>query len=213
MRNSQKLRPRLGDRPRPARLAAELAMGVGFFLEFCGNLGVVTPSEAEAQWDRVVAALRFVASAQDGVVAEENPATKFINALRAMLSQGEAHASCTQHGKEPRISAHLGWHAGNPRGRALGYVPPEGPMHENVFLLPRETVQTVLAWSERQGQGIAADPNAVAKALRDHGHLSRTDGANLAVQVRVLGVKGRYYLLKLSSLIGETEDGQASLPV
>lgn len=96
---------------------AEAALGWNTMLDYATSCGAITTNEATALRSRVSKALLTVGIAQADQQTDSDPATRFLQLVRAALSSGRAHVS-TPAGAPPEDPDRWGW-----RQQAAGSFP------------------------------------------------------------------------------------------
>lgn len=104
---ARKLREQLsrsGQHKRTLGIAADLGLGLRYFLTYAEEVGAVSAQEAQELWARGWKAILEAAASQEAHQAVSEPAGRFIELLRSAISSGRAHIGSTD-GERPEENA------------------------------------------------------------------------------------------------------------
>jgi hypothetical protein len=164
-------------------IVANLQAGFDLFLEFGEACGAIDRTErdrlARCCWE----ALRDAAMEQSKHQASTEPATRFLDLLRSLLSSGRAHLEARE-GGEPSRSETCGWKGDNsarrmPRGECVGWV-----TDDDVYLEPTTAFRAVQLAGRDSGEVLAIGENTLRKRLHEKGFLASVDEARQTLTVR-----------------------------
>lgn len=162
--------------------AAELLEGWRAFLTYAVSVEALSPAEAEERGERVLSALRELASGQAAALESTDPASRFLTLLGSLLRSGSAYVRDAETGREPGdYAAALGWQSrsysdGNGEtvthwervsrnGADLGYY---GEVNSAPFLfLDRDAVYAAVNRAAEQGGHALPAPRTLWKLLRE----------------------------------------------
>ena len=201
---------RAGQHRRTPVIAADLGLGLRYFLNYAREAGAVGAEEYDALWERGWKAIREAAASQEVHQAVSEPAGRFIELLRSAISSGRAHLASTDGGRPEKNAGALGWRKTDseyddwrPQGDRIGWV--DG---EDLYLEPAASYRVVQSQG-RGGEALAVSERTLRKRLREKGFLLSTDKKRQTLTIRrtTEGMKDRGVLhLRLSSLFSEEEE-------
>jgi hypothetical protein len=190
-------------------IAADLCIGLQYFLQYAEDVGAVTAAESQGLWERGRKAILEAAASQEGHQAVSEPARRFLELLRSAISSGRAHLASTGGDKPKENAKALGWRKTDsdyddwrPQGDRVGWV--DG---EDLYLEP-ETSYRVAQREAQGGEALSVSAQTLRKRLKEKGLLASTDEKRETLTVRrtIEGVKSRNVLhLHLSSLFSDRE--------
>jgi hypothetical protein len=165
---------------RVAPMTARLAAGFQTFLQFATASSAVEKNVAEELNTRCIAALGEFAAAQARYHSNEDPVTRFIELLSAVVASGRAHFDFASGLLENPAAwgwRHRddGWH---PQGDLVGWIK-DGSIYlepDAAFKAAQNTAPT--------GDGIPIGVKTLARRLRDKGVLASTDEKRHTITVR-----------------------------
>src|SRR5215217_2549343 len=201
---------RSGQHKRTPGIAADLGLGLRYFLTYAEETGAVSPEEAQELWERGWKAILEAADLQEAHQSVSEPTKRFIELLRSAISSGRAHLASTD-GEKPEVSpVALGWRKTDseygdwrPQGDRIGWV--DG---EDLYLESGASYR--VAQSQAQGaEALAVSERTLRKRLKEKGYLISTDEKRQTLTVRrtIEGLKSRNVLhLRLSSLFSDREE-------
>jgi hypothetical protein len=200
---------RAGQHRRTPVIAADLGLGLRYFLNYAREAGAVGAEEYEALWERGWKAILGAAASQEGHQTASEPAGRFIELLRSAISSGRAHLASTDGERPEENAGAIGWRKTDsefedwrPQGDRIGWV--DG---EDLYLESAASYR--VAQREAQGgEALAVGAQTLRKRLKEKGFLLSTDKKRQTLTVRrtIEGVKDRSVLhLSLSSLFSDRE--------
>ncbi|MDQ3495941.1 MAG: hypothetical protein M3514_00215, partial [Actinomycetota bacterium] len=209
---ARKLREQLsrsGQHKRTLGIAADLGLGLRYFLTYAEEVGAVSAQEAHELWARGWKAIREAAASQEAHQAVSEPAKRFIELLRSAISSGRAHIGSTDGERPEENAGALGWRKTDseyddwrPQGDRIGWV--DG---EDLYLESAASYRVVQSQAQG-GEALAVGERTLRKRLKEKEFLLSTDKKRQTLTVRrtIEGVKDRSVLhLRLSSLFSDKE--------
>src|SRR5215216_684369 len=201
---------RAGQHKRTPFIAADLGLGLRYFLSYARDAGAVGAEEYDALWERGWKAILEAAASQEVHQAVSEPAGRFMELLRSAISSGRAHIGSTDGERPEENAGALGWRKADseyddwrPQGDRIGWI--DG---EDLYLESAASYRVVQ--SQAQGsEGLAVSERTLRKRLKEKGLLLSTDKKRQTLTVRrtIEGVKDRSVLhLRLSSLFSDKEE-------
>jgi hypothetical protein len=177
--------------PRTAGVVADLALGLGLFLDFARSAGVLGVTDRVALEARGWAALLQAAAAQAEHVQTAEPTALFLRLLAAAVGSGRAHVVGAE-GLEPRQPAAWGWYGHEEQvsreevvirwrhqGRRVGWVD-----DDDLYLEPEASYAAAHELARDQGEGLPVSPRILHRRLRERGLLVRTEPGREVLTVR-----------------------------
>ena len=200
---------RAGQHKRTPVIAADLGLGLRYFLNYARDAGAVGAEEYDALWERGWKAIREAAASQEAHQAVSEPAGRFIELLRSAISSGRAHIGSTDGERPEENAGALGWRKTDseyedwrPQGDRIGWV--DG---EDLYLEPAASYR--VAQREAQGgEALTVGAQTLRKRLKEKGLLASVSETRQTLLVRrtLEGVKDRSVLhLRLSPLFSDRE--------
>jgi hypothetical protein len=199
-----------GQHKRTLGIAADLGLGLRYFLTYAEEVGAVSAEEAQDLWERGWKAIREAAASQEAHQAVSEPAGRFIELLRSAISSGRAHIGSTDGERPEENAGALGWRKTDseyedwrPQGDRIGWV--DG---EDLYLESAASFRVVQSQAQG-GEALAVSERTLRKRLKEKGFLLSTDKTRKTLTVRrtIEGVKDRNVLhLRLSSLFSDKEE-------
>jgi hypothetical protein len=198
-----------GRHKRTPGIAADLGLGLKYFLRYAEAAGAITEEEAAELWQRGWTAILGAAASQEGHQASSEPAGRFMGLISSAIASGRAHVATTNGEKPKENAGALGWRKmggehddWRPQGDRIGWV--DG---ENLYLEPEASYRV----AQREGQGgeaLTISAQTLRKRLKEKGLLASVDEKRQTLTVRrtIEGVKDRGVLhLRLLSLFSGVE--------
>jgi hypothetical protein len=118
-----------GQHRRTPAIAADLGLGLRYFLKYAWEAGAVGAEEYDTLWERGWKAILEAAASQEVHQAVSEPAGRFIELLRSAISSGRAHIGSTDGEKPEENAGALGWRKTDseyddwrPQGDRIGWV-------------------------------------------------------------------------------------------
>lgn len=179
-----------GQHRRTPEIAANLALGLHWFLEYALDAGAITDKERESLWKRGWQALGQAAQAQSGHQAASEPTRRFLELLSAALASGRAHLA-GPFGDAPPEGGAWGWReytigAGDgarsewrAQGDRIGWI--DGG---DVYLQKDAAYNVAKRLGADGGDGITLAPRTLNKRLHERGLLASVDEARGTSTVR-----------------------------
>jgi hypothetical protein len=188
---------------RTPEIVANLAFGLGWFLAFAHEVGVLTFDACEAIWKRAWTALGEAAAAQAQHQAASEPTRRFLELLNATLLNGEAHLASPDGGKPTEALANaLGWRSDTACGARIGWV--DG---DDLYLEPDAAYAAVQRLARAGGDGFAISLSTLKRRLDERKLLASTDtrGEKRRFEVRrtLSGIRRTVLHLHVGSLHAE----------
>jgi hypothetical protein len=205
-------------------IAADLAIGLRWFLKFARAIRAISKEEQAELWKRCQQALSEVARSQADHHAAVEPAGHFLRLLRGALASERAHV-VGPFGKEPENAAAWGWRASEyytgrdaddtceqtrwqPQGRKVGWL--DG---KDLYLEPEASFAAAQELARDQGESLTVTPRTLHKRLKERGLLASWDAGRQRNTIRrtLEGVKDREVLhLRADALSGGKEPSEPS---
>ena len=166
---------------RTPEIAANLGVGLRYFLRFCLEAGVIAEAEHTALWRRGWAALRDAAAAQTAHQAGSEPTQRFLELLAAVIASGKGHLASPL-GDAPLNPTAWGWREvevgsgeyqrieRKPMGDRLGWLE-DGA----VFLQQDAAYNAARKFGVDTGDGLVLTPRTLNKRLSERGLLASID--------------------------------------
>jgi len=179
-----------------ANTLAQIERAWGVWLKFAEECGAIDEDEATRVYESVVDALDVAGREQTKFLANENPATRFIELLKAAIRSGRAHIASAADEKTPAEAAVWGWEErfvtiqGDsvpewaPKGDKIGWLNCEG-----VYLQPDAAYKMAQSMGVN-GEGLTISSQTLWKRLKEEGLLV-TEGSRETNKVR-RRVNGNY---------------------
>lgn len=175
---------------RTATLAADLAIGWRYFLDFAIDSGAITEQIADQLWADGEQAIAEAAQQQRSEQLSNEPTRRFFQLLVGALASGNAHVASTN-GKPPENPSAWGWRLtkttdGNPTdahwkplGDRIGWL--EG---EDLFLEPTASFKVAQEFGTHAAHGLTVTLDTLKKRLKDRKLLIITDPGRGTLTVR-----------------------------
>jgi hypothetical protein len=178
-----------GGHARTPGIAADLALGLRYVLDFARWCGAITPDERAAVEERARAALLQSAASQAEEIGSEDAVDVFRRLLDAAIASGRGHLAGPT-GQEPPDADAWGWQAVGdrrgltytPRGKLLGWV--DGDV---LFLEPEAAFAEAQELARQQGVSLAVTPRTLRKRLKSRGLLVGCERDKTTVRKRLSG--------------------------
>lgn len=155
--------------------AANLAIGLKFFLSFAQEIGALDEEEAASLWKRGIEAITVAAARQEEYQHSSDPVRQFIELLAGALASGRAHVA-SQTGEAPFEAKAWGWRSagtGNdwrPQGDRIGWLK-EGYL----FLEPQASYRLAQVIAKDCGEALTVTRPTLQKMLYERGLLLRIE--------------------------------------
>jgi len=195
-------------------VVASLILGWETFLRFAEEAGAVSRADAARMLTRVRAALTDSAEVQRAHQASEEPATRFLALLRAVISSGRAHVADADTGAQPEDPARWGWQLNvvgsenyerevwRPNGERLGWI-----REDDLLLEPETAFAAAQKLARDQGTSILIKQRTLWKRLAEQGVLASRDSSRSTNTMRrtIEGKRRELLHLRPSALAAETD--------
>lgn len=194
---------------------ADLAFGLGWWLSFAVESGVVDPYQAEELFRSAWNALGEVGAAQGAHQEDADAARRYVELLASALVSGEAHVADGRHDGPPDQPVVHGWSQLDdgrwvPRGRRVGWR-----VDDEIWLEADAAFGVVARMANQQGTAFPVGKGTAARRLSEAGLLvqieRREDGTARYAARRTIPVLGvRMGVLTLRPV--ETWAAEVSVP-
>jgi hypothetical protein len=203
---TRKLREQIaspGEHKRTPGIAADLGLGLRYFLNYAEEIGAVSAQEVQELWERSWKAILGAAASQEGHQAVSEPARRYVELLSSAISSGRAHIASTGGERPEENATTLGWRKTGdeyaewrPQGECVGWV--DG---EDLYLEPGASYRVVQNQAQG-GEALAVGERTLRKRLKEKGYLISTDEKRQTLTVRrtIEGVSRNVLRVRLSSL-------------
>jgi hypothetical protein len=197
-----------GDHKRTGANAAQLALGLKYFLVFAGEIGALGFEEQTVLWDRGIAGLMTAAEAQERHLQSQNPVDRFLELISAALASGEAHvtAEASQPPDDPGpwgwrqrpagSDAHLEWF---PEGHHVGWL-----LGDDLYLIAEAAFRTAQRMARDSGASIPATSTTLWKRMDERRLLESKTQGRCVTEKKIDGMRQRS-LIHLNRAILEGE--------
>ena len=161
-----------GQHARTPGIAADLALGLRYLLDYARDAGAVTEQERRDSWERGWSALLSVAGEQQRHVTAAEPAAVFLRLFWAAVASGAASVA-DKDGNAPPNPQSWGWrpeefHTGSgtdtrlkPQGRCVGWL-----ADGELFLEPDASFAAVQRFAQERGTASPSPRTPFAAASR-----------------------------------------------
>jgi len=190
-------------------IIANLQAGFELFLEFGQACGAIDRPERDRLARRCWEALRDAATEQAKHQAATEPAARFLDLLRSLLSSGRAHLEAREGGEPSRSPETCGWKGDNsvqrmPRGECIGWV-----KDGDVFLEPAAAFRAIQLAGRDVGEVLPIAESTLRKRLHERGFLASVDEARQTLTVRrsICGSSKSVLHFLRSTILPEVSDG------
>ena len=189
-------------------IIANLQAGFELFLDFGEACGAIDRTERARLAHRCWEALRDAAMEQSKHQAATEPAARFLDLLRSLLSSGRAHLEARGGGEPSRSPETCGWKGDSsgrmPRGECIGWV-----TDDDVYLEPTTAFRAVQLAGRDSGEVLAIGENTLRKRLHEKGFLASVDAARQTLTVRrtICGSSKNVLHFLRGTILPEVSDG------
>ena len=173
-------------------IVANLMYGMGLFLRFCWEQGVLSRQEAEQLRDDAWEALGLAAAAQAREQRADEPARRFIDLVAAALASGEAQLKNARGGSsvgQSRVPC-IGWRDG-----------------QYVLLEPDASFAEAQRMANQQGDALPITKNTLWKRLSERGFIALSEKGRNLIKWSIAGVDRRVVCLRATALPMEALEG------
>ncbi|MDP9475526.1 MAG: hypothetical protein M3R38_07515 [Actinomycetota bacterium] len=201
---------RVDQHKRTPGIAADLGLGLRYFLSYAEETGAITAEEAAELRKRGWKAILEAAGTQRAHQAASEPAKRFVELISSAVASGRAHIAATSGEKPQGNAGALGWRKtggeyadGRSQGDRIGWA--DG---EDLYLEP-EAAYRVAQREAQGGEALTVSARTTRKRLKEKGLLVSVDDKRQTLTVRrtIEGVKDRSVLhLRLSSLFSDGDE-------
>jgi hypothetical protein len=169
--------------PRTPEIVANLAAGLGLFLDFGRAVGVLTETDQRRLWARAWSALLEASRMQGEHQTAGDPAQRFLDLLQSVIASGRAHLAAPD-GNRPIGDEPWGWRRGlrgtlEPKGERIGWV--DG---DQVYLDPDAAYAAVQRLGDEVGDRLGLTPQTLRRRLKEHGALASSESQRRMLTVR-----------------------------
>lgn len=206
------LRERLntaGMHRRTPETAANLAIGLQYFLDFAVEIGALTAATREASEKRAMAGLIATAGEQQDHHEANEVTRRFLDLLRGTITSGAAHVAGPD-GHAPPQPERWGWiPAGTgpsvARGSLVGWI--DG---DDLYLDSEAAFAAVQKFGRDSGEAISVSLSTLKRRLKDKGWLRSTDdrGGKERLEIRRMLQSERRSVLHLPASAVFFTDGE-----
>jgi hypothetical protein len=182
-------------------IVANLAAGLGLFVDFATELGALSAEEGDELRERAWATLLAGAADQTKEQKTEDPVLRYFELIRAALATGKAYVydetgqgTCANSlGKAPPNPTRWGWTLVGSRSRAqptravnaekIGWLKEEGgQLH--LYLEPHAAYQIASKMARDEDQALGTSKGTLHKRLKERGYLLTREAARQTLTVR-----------------------------
>lgn len=183
-------------------IAAQLWIGIEYFLEFAYQHAAINASELAEHTERLLVAIVDCADEQVAVQAQSDPVELFLRLLRSAVTAGEAHVAAPD-GREPTaaIAEALGWRAGSgsselrPHGERIGWI--DG---DDLYLVGPTAYRAAQKFSS-DAERLTLTQHALGRHLNEAGLLLGTSSDRRRLTVRRFFGRARVDVLHLRASV------------
>jgi hypothetical protein len=173
-----------------ANTLAQIDRAWGVWLNFAVECGAIDDDESARIYEAVLNALDAAGREQARFLAGDNPATRFIDLLKAALSSGRAHIAATADNLAPEDAATWGWQQKpyqvsdemrsdwTPQGDRIGWI-----SGDDVYLQP-DSAYRVAQSVGVNGEGLAISSQTLWKRLREENVLASKEESRESNKIR-----------------------------
>jgi hypothetical protein len=173
-----------------ATTLAQLQRAWGIWLDFAVECEAIDGDQKEEITKTVEVALDIAGSEQARFLSNENPATRFIELLKAAIRSGRAYIAAAADEKSPTDAAMWGWEERfiSVRGEAIPEWEPKGDKVgwisvDDVYLQPDAAYKMAQSMGVN-GEGLTLSSQALWKRMKEEGLLVSTDEKRETNKVR-----------------------------
>lgn len=209
----------LGLHRRTPTIAAGVAVGLRYLLQFAEDSGALSSSEADQHWERGWSAICEAAAAQSSHQASSEPTLRYFELLSSAIVSGRAHVENAD-GRAPQTMPQAwGWReaifgAGvnervdwRPEGPCIGWI--DGP---DLYLQPEAAFNVARSIGADTGDPLVLGMVTLHKRLRDRGLLLSIEDsqARLTVRKTLAGARQAVLHVEARRVVAIDRDGTDS---
>lgn len=179
---------------RTPEITANLGAGIGLFIRFAREAGVLEATDAGKLWARCWSALNKAASLQAQHQAASEPAGRFLELVASAIASGRAHIEdwTNRTPAEPRTwgwqpvqrgSGEFGYTEWQPLGARIGWLDTEAKPPA-LYLIPDEAYNVARQHGSTGGEGLTVTSRTLWKRLNERGFLQSTDTVRGTLYIR-----------------------------
>ncbi len=185
-------------------IVADLMIGLDLFLDFALYAGVIDEQFRVAHRNQGWEALLLAGKRQKGLVQDEDPVERYLELLNTALAAGWGHLQGMD-GKTPSAPQSFGWGKATtasgtewrPLGKLIGWT--DGV--ESLYVMQEAAYGVVSNLATSQSSPLGMSSKALAKHLKEQGHLASTSSDGCTIRKIICGQKRRLLHLKCDSVI------------
>lgn len=171
-----------GEHKRTPEIAANLALGLRYFLRFAVHAEALSSDEGETLWQAGWDALSLAATAQGKHQEASEPARRFLELVNAALSSGKAHLANLSGGIPTEPEA-WGWRLEadhwTAKGAKIGWL--DG---KDIYLQSDSAYASAQDLARAQGDAIPLSVHTLRRRLKEKSYLASWDKARETITVR-----------------------------
>lgn len=183
-----------GGHARTPNIVADLAVGLGHYLDFAVEAGAIDAATRKALAARCWAALLAAGQGQAEHAEGAEPAAHFLRLLASAISSGRCHLAGPD-GQAPDNATAWGWRTATigtggfqreepqPFGRRVGWIKPDGDRAE-VFLDPDAAYAEANELARQQGAALLITEPTLRRRLHERGLLVSIDDQRQKLLIR-----------------------------
>jgi hypothetical protein len=189
-------------------IVANLQAGFELFLELAEACGAIDGAKRDCLANRCWEALRDAVAEQSKHQTATEPAARFLDLLRSLLSSGRAHLEAREGGGPNRSPETCGWRrdCGKlvPLGDCIGWVE-----DDDLYLEPTAAFRAAQLVARDSGEVYAISEHTLRKRLHEKGLLASVDEARQTLTVRrsICGSAKSVLHFHRSTILPEVSDG------
>jgi hypothetical protein len=199
-----------GQHGRTPGIAADLFIGIDYFLRFAEECRAISHEERKDYLGRTKAALATAVAEQVENLEAAEPTSHFLRLIAAALTSGRAHVA-SSHGNRPRnAAAAWGWHkvgAGDwaPQGKRIGWL-----HGEDLYLSPDAAFAEAQKLAAEQGETLPIAEKTLWKRCRERGLLVSFESGRCTIRHTIDGMRRYCVHFRAKSVYGRAELSQSS---
>ncbi len=188
-------------------IVAGLEAAFELYLEYSVAIGAITAAESSRLAGRSWEAMLAAGAGQTKHQQESDPAGRFLNLLRSVLSSGRAHLEKRNGGEPDELLHCLGWRRQDshwsPLGDCIGWID-----REDIYLEPTASFRAAQIAARDSGEAFAISEHTLKKRLREKDLLASVDEARQTLTVRrsISGSSKSVLHFRRSTILPEVPD-------